>query len=369
MNLNPTSQSTHSDIGYEPDGRWPDGAHNVWVEVKSRTHSFRNVRASLLGLAYLLSSEPKARALLVLADSRITEERLQAELRLAEQTLRPDVMQRLTLVIEKDHSYLGLSPDLGPDFRVWLDELVAKESHEGAKPRQSHYAILEILLNQWLLGKGPMTTDWIMKTSGVSYPTVANALRRLDHVLKRHSDRRVELRHFPQEEWARMVTLSDEVRATTRFVDRSGQARSPQSLLRRLAQLDRSDVAVGGIAGARHYDPDIDLVGVPKVDLSLHCTGKRVDWSFVERLDPALEKTERRDDPAALVVHLVRREAALFQSDDSGMQWADPVECLLDLHESRLESQAMEFLDFFTKRNSGTLNATINANMSRSGST
>ena len=147
-----------------------------------------------------------------------------------------------------------------------------------------------------------------------------------------------------------MVALSDEVRAATRFVARSGQARSPQSLLRRL----------------RHYDPEIDLVGVPRVDLSLHCPGKRVDWSFVERLDPALEKTERRDDPAALVVHLVRREAALFQSDDSGMQWADPVECLLDLHEARMESQAMEFLDFFTKRN---LNTNASANITRSGNT
>ena len=353
-----------SDIGYEPDGRWKHGQHDVWVEVKFQTHSFRNVRASLLGLAYLLSGDPKARALLVLTDSRITEERLQAELRLAEQTLRPDVMQRLALVIEKDHGYLGLPPDLGSGFRVWLDELVNKESHEGNKRRQSHHAVLEILLHQWLLGKGPMTTDWIMKTAGSSYPTVANELRRLEHVLVRHSDRRVELRYFPSEEWARLVTLSDEVRATARFVDRSGQARSPQSLLRRLAQLGRNDLAVGGIAGARHYDPDIDLAGVPRLDLSMHCRDKRVDWSFVERLDPALEKTERRDEPAALAVHLVRREVSLFQSDDAGMQWADPVECLLDLHEARLEPQAREFLDFFVRRNSGGLRANVNGNTS-----
>lgn len=356
--------SGKSDIGYEPDARWREGQHDVWVEVKSRTNSSRNFRASLLGLAYLLSREPKARALLVLTDSRITEERLQAELRLAEQTLRPDVMQRLALVIEKDHCYFGLPPGLGGDFKVWLDRRVDKESHEGRKPRQSYHVILEILLHQWLLGKGPMTTGWIMKTAGSSYPTIAGALRRLEQVLIRHSDRRVELRGFPREEWARLVTLSDEVRATVRFVDRSRQARSPQSLLRRLAQLGHDDVGVGGIAGARHYDPDIDLAGVPRLDLSLHCPGKRVDWSFVERLDPALQKAERGDEPAALVVHLVRRQISLFQSDDAGMQWADPVECLLDLHEARLEPQAKGFLDFFMQRNSAGLRENVSANNS-----
>jgi hypothetical protein len=73
-----------------------------------------------------------------------------------------------------------------------------------------------------------------------------------------------------------------------------------------------------------------------------------VDWSFVERLDPELEKTERRDEPAALAVHLVRRKVPLFQPGEGGMQWADPVECLLDLHEAHLEAQAKELLHFFS---------------------
>ena len=86
------TRSLKADIGYEPDGCWQKGAEKVWVELKSGTHSFRNVRASLLGLAYLLSSDPDSRALLVLSDSKITEERLHAELLLIEQTLRPQVM-------------------------------------------------------------------------------------------------------------------------------------------------------------------------------------------------------------------------------------------------------------------------------------
>ncbi len=350
MTTYPTAHSWKSEIGYEPDACWRDGRHEVWVELKSRTHSFRNVRASLMGLAYLLSRDTHARAMLVLTDSRITENRRHEELELAAQTLRPDVMERLSLVMEKDHHYLGIPPDLGGNFRHWLDDQIDKSSHESKKPQQTHYAILKVLLHQWLLGQGPMTTDWLMKTTGLSYPTVANVLQRLEHVLIRHSDRRVELRQFPHEDWARLVALSDEARATVRYVDRSGQARSPQSLLRRLAEIKRDDLAVGGIAGARHYDPQIDLVGMPRLDLTLHCPSGREDLRFVERLDPALEKTEMRNDSAALVVHLLRRKDSLFQSSQAGAPWADPVECLLDLHEARLESQAKEFLAFFIKR-------------------
>ncbi len=72
-----------------------------------------------------------------------------------------------------------------------------------------------------------------------------------------------------------------------------------------------------------------------------------MDWDFVKQLDPALQETERRDEPAPLVVHLVRRASPLFQPSEEGLQWADPVECLLDLHEGRLESQALEFLNSF----------------------
>ena len=73
-----------------------------------------------------------------------------------------------------------------------------------------------------------------------------------------------------------------------------------------------------------------------------------MDLSFVERLDPALEKAARPDESSSLVIHCIRRAESLFQPGDHGVPWADPVECLLDLHEARLESQAQAFLDSFT---------------------
>jgi len=341
--LNASSEKLAGDTGYRPDAQW----HNVWVEIKFETHGSRNLRASLLGLAYWLTNHPDSRGLLVLVDSRMTEKRLQQEWKLAQQALHPEVTQRMAIAFARHKQYVGLPRDLGDDFRVWLDQVVLRESHEG-KPRESFYAILEVLLHQWLLDKGPMTSEWLMKTVGCSYPTVAAGLRRLEPSLLRHSDRRVELRYFPRDEWARLLAVSDEVRATTRFADRSGQPRSLDSLMNRLKRLQRSDIAVGGVLGARHYQPNLDLVGTPRLDLSLHCRGRSVDWDFVKQLDPVLQETKQRDEPAPLVIHLVRRASSLFQPGEDRLPWADPVECLLDLHEGRLESQALEFVESFS---------------------
>jgi hypothetical protein len=349
MTFNTESRQRKAETGYEPDGHWQD----VWVEVKFQTHGFRNLRASLLGLAYWLTSDPASRGLLVLADSRITEERLNKERRLAEQVLPPEVMRRLHLVIAQDKHYVGLPPDLGADFRSWLDRLVLDESGY-ARPRQRFYDIFQVLLHHWLLGKGPVTADWLGRTAGCSAPTVTAALRRLDHCLLRHTNRRVELRYFPKDEWARLVAVADDVRSTRWFVDRSGQLRSPESHLRRLQKLDLPNLAVGGVIGAKHHYPDLDLVGAPRVDLSLHCPGVSMDIGFIEKLDPALEEVKDSHQPASVVVHAVRRTNTFFEPGDGLLSWADPVECLLDLHEARLEAQAADFLRYFENRRSRT---------------
>lgn len=318
------------------------------MDVKSDTHGLRDVRASLLELAYWLTRDSGRRGLLVLTDSRISEERLRDEWMLAEQTLDRDVSRRLSVVLHRNAQYIGLPKDLGDDFRVWLDQLVSREagSHP-VKSRESFQNILEVLVHQWLLAKGPVTREWLKKTVGCSYPTVASSLRRLETSLLYHSDRQVELRYFPREEWWRLLAVADETRSTSRFVDRSGQPPPADTLLKRLKNLGRNDIAVGGVVGARHYQPDLDLVGTPRLDLSLHSTAKNVDLSFVRELDPALKKSEGREEAARVVIHIVRRADALFEQSDDGSLWADPVQCLLDLQESRMEEQAQEFVASF----------------------
>jgi hypothetical protein len=89
------------------------------------------------------------------------------------------------------------------------------------------------------------------------------------------------------------------------------------------------------------------LVGSPRLDLSLHCPGKHLNLDFMKAIDPALKPVTDPLQPATVVVHAVRHADPLFAPREGGLDWADPVECLLDLHEARLESQALEFLKSF----------------------
>lgn len=65
--------------------------------------------------------------------------------------------------------------------------------------------------------------------------------------------------------------------------------------------------------------------------------------SFLRQLDPAL-KPGNTGESARVVIHALHQEHVFFERDKDGVLWADPVECLLDLHEMRLETQASEFL-------------------------
>lgn len=324
---------------------------NTRIAVKTGMDAVSDLRTRLIQLAYYLTEEGHQRkGLLVLVDPKITDERLLQEWQYARRALQEEVMDRLGLVAFKDGQFHGFPNGPDPEIRSQLEKILRDRMthrkvriHSGA----AYYEIFKILVHQWLLNKGPMTAVWLAKTAGCTYPTVRDALERLGSVISRHSDRRIELAHFPREEWAGLVAMSNQARSTVRFADRSGQPRSPESLLRRVEKMEQPNIAVGGVFGAKHYYPSLDLVGSPRLDLTIH--GNRADWSFVERLDPALRRVQDPGEPANLVIHFVRRHASLFDKGADGMNWADPVECLLDLHEMRLEPQAREFLNSFPR--------------------
>jgi hypothetical protein len=70
---------------------------------------------------------------------------------------------------------------------------------------------------------------------------------------------------------------------------------------------------------------------------------------FLRRLDPALKPVERAETPQ-VVVHTLYRPESFFTHADKRDIWADEVECLLDLHEMRLESQALEFVESLSSK-------------------
>ena len=207
-------------------------------------------------------------------------------------------------------------------------------NHHGGRGKRTHRDRL-----------APLTSRWLAEAAGCSYPTIASALEKLEKYLTRQTDRRVELKAFPKDEWSRLVANADKVRQTLRFADHSGQPRSIESLVSRLERVRTDDIAIAGVLGARRRYLALDLIGTPRLDLTIHCRTRKLDLSFLRQLDPAL-KPARSDEPARLVIHTLRYPHIFFEKAPDGSVWADPVECLLDLHEMRLESQAKEFLQY-----------------------
>lgn len=123
-------------------------------------------------------------------------------------------------------------------------------------------------------------------------------------------------------------------------------------MIRRLARLRRSDIAIGGVVGAKSLYGELDIVGVPRLDLTVHCPQHYLDTSFVQQIDPALVPTQSHDETAVLVVHVIRRQESLFMPGPDAVPRADAVECLSDLHEMHLEAQARELFSYFAKSRS-----------------
>lgn len=327
-------------IGWKVDGRW-----NEWgVSVKTSLHTTRDLRAALMTMAYAARFEAPGKWACVLVNTKMTSRRLQDELEMFRAIVAGDVAERVWLgKIQRSGRPEGHDCPVPTD---WLDHLVQQELAR-ATPQvrgASKYEVLSLLTLYWLQGASPQSADAICQAAGVSYPTLAAVIRELDvdHAIERDSSRKVHLNRLPQDAWKRWAVAKTRVRKTVRFVDYAGQARSPEEMVQRLRRLKLQNVAVAGVLGAKHYYPQLDITSSPRLDLTVH--GDNVNLDFVDKLDAGLQRSINPDDTPQLVVHYLLRPKAFFEVDSEGTIWADPVECLADLFEARLNTQADEML-------------------------
>lgn len=335
--------------GFRADAVLGDSVFEVLVEPRD----LRQLRATIMDIARYSGTKKDRRGILILEEPQLSENRLREEWSSVQDIFRPEIVHRLALVIHREGVPDQVIGQLGWQERDSIPAVIehARKNSlpKGRGPADTFYDILRILLNQWIKRAGPLTSRWLGEAAGCTYPTVASALEKLEKCLIRHSDRRVELKVFPRDEWFRLVANADKVRQTLRFADHSGQPRSVESLVSRLQKLHLEGAAIAGVLGARRLYPALDLIGTPRLDLTLHCRARQPNIGFLRQLDPAL-KPAGREEPARLVIHLLRYPHHFSETDAEGTLWADPVECLLDLHEMRLESQALEFLQALTPK-------------------
>ena len=319
-------------------------------EYKARISDLRVVQSAFMMLGRIIADMSDHTGILILDETKISKSRLNDEWENLYKLFQPSILSRLSMVVFTGGSIIEVFGDLTNEESDALYEVREKlgEKFKNKRRRKpdSFFEVLRILLVHWFRGSGPLQVNQLCQLSGFSYPTVAASLDKMESQLRRHSDRSIELISFPREEWFKLIVTADDTRAPRGYWAR--RPRPIEDFIERLVNLNNKDVALGGIIGARHYMPGIDLVGIPRLDLSVHdWTAGKID-KLVRKLDPALKRVEPGEIPQ-VVVHNLYRPVSLFTEGDR-LPIADEVECILDLHEARLESQALELLEHLKGR-------------------
>ncbi len=329
------------------------------IELKFALHGVRDLDAAVTQLALALTRSPGLDRMTLLAHvGRLNAERVRAEWERVLAVLRPEVADRMALVALAVDGVV-LEPR-GDDELAWLAAklrgAMTSGAHDASRAVDSvfwtgkSFDVWMVLLDAWLRCEAPLAIGDIAKRSGCSHPTVTATLRRLmaHGELTRTSSRRAGFVQLPRGSLGEVLVLSDGLRGTQRFVDGSGRP-EPIDLARRIRERAPKDIAIGGVVAARHYAPNFDLNGLPRIDVTTRRDGDVSAW--VSAIDPALRRATLREKSPVLVVHHSRR-AAVFDDADTpeGRVMASPAETLLDLYDLRLTEQADDFARSLRKK-------------------
>lgn len=323
---------------------------NSIVEYKVGLSDVRVLQSAFIGLATLLEEHASYTGILVIDDARISKTRLFEEWKSWSKLFQPSILSRIRMVVFLHGSIIQKNGRFSNDETEALytiqNQLWKKSKNNKRKRSDSLIEIFRVLLVHWFRGSGPLQITKISQQTGFSFPTVAGALEKLESHLKRNSDRSVELITFPRNYWFKLTAAMDNVRVPQGYWARN--PRSINDLIDRINENADRDIAFGGIIGASNYFPGIDLVGIHRIDLCVHNWSLSKIDKFTRKLDPGLKKVESGELPQVVLHNLSRPESFFTKSND--IPTADEVECLLDLYEARMESQADELLEHFIGR-------------------
>ncbi len=331
------------------DFRTADG--RLIIEFKLSILGARELHEALLKLVFVLNERPEiAHAVLVAGYPRMSREAVLYEWERLYKAFEPSVARRLGLVAVATTGDLALPQEPPQHQLLAAAQEVFHQESPASKVRPvtrkwsaKTFEVWKVLLEAWLRGEGPLSIEEIAKRSGCSRPPVNAVFELLQSKkeLARGKKRSGGLSRMPRESLREVLVLANDLRRTSRFVDATGRRPDPESLARRINDKRPSGVAFGGVIAARQYQPEFDLNGLPRVDLTVH-GDHSLDW--LSTVDPALTEVTSDENAPVLVVHRLSRPTARFD-DALGMQpVADPAETLLDLYDLRLVEQAEEFI-------------------------
>ncbi len=325
---------------------------HVIVEIEEKLSALRDFRDTMVRLAQTLDDQSSKSGYILLIDPKVSSSRLNSEFHATLRALRPDLAQRIHMVTLTN----GIIQEGARNLPISIEELLEDYTpttlpSSGSLPRPDMQSeVLRFILLQWFLGRGPLTSDAIVNEVGCNYRTVVRTVARLGNSVRRGSDRSIELQRFPYDLWNEITAMSKKARSTINYTDYSDQPRSMESLYNRIAGIKRGDVAFGGVLGVNAHFPMLDVLGTPRLDISLHAFGGNYVPLRLEEIDPGLRPTTDPGRPVRIALHHLRRKSPCFTEQPDGVLVADPVECLLDLLEAGLTPQASSFLAHLEKQ-------------------
>jgi len=314
------------------------------VQVTVGMRTARDLRSMLMNAAYSLRGSDDQEFLCLLFKSGFSNKRLAEEVEQFLAVVRTDLGRRVHLKALKSPSDLvHVLPPSICDAELEELQLRVAEALSGKPKNSSKEAVVGMLLHRWINRLPAVKVPELAALSGASFPTVYAALSMIEpSSLHRDEDRCVSLCGFSPEAWQQWLSIStDSIKA--KFIDRSGLPRSPEKLARQLAKLGRQDVAIGGVLGAKHHFPGLDITAAPHLDLLMHGT-QHADLSFVEQLDPGLVRDDSTQAHGHVIVNFVNRPHSLFVMQD-GVMWADVLDCMVNLWDSHLLHQVENLIN------------------------
>lgn len=332
------------------------------IEVKTSLKGKRDLDAAILQLAEFGRAAPDLDKLILVARlPRMNSEGAEKYWQKALEVLHPDLRRRLRFVAMASDGEVSWPPR--DEELARLTSVVREVLRRGASqgPQSAgrtswtpkSFDVWMVLVDAWLRVEGALAIREIAERSGASYPTVRESLERLQErdELHREKNRAARLSSLPRRSLGEIVVLSASLREKQRFVDRSGRTPDTAALLRRLRSLAPPGVALGGVEAARYHMSELDLLGTPRIDVTVHGPGS-LGW--LERLDPALGEAGPEDASAVFVVHRANRADPGFDAvAKEPVPYASPADTLLDLYDLRLTTQADEFVNALRRKGEG----------------
>jgi hypothetical protein len=342
-----------------------------WLVEIYQGASVRDVRARLMTLGYKLLQNRNAEqdAVIVCMGSKLRTETLTTELERMRALFGPTLGDRLTIVRAQDRKpYKVESLDsIGAKLETLAFSTRLATAFVGAGKETRHKKtsgsrsakdwVLEYLLQSWLNNVGPIPVMGICRDVGVSYTTVSAVISELDSLdlLYRASNRSVELKQFPWKQWRAWLQNSGNNRATVRYASSTRLPRPVNALIDRFMRLPKDaignvEVSVGGVSGASQYYPRLDITASPRLDLVVYGDEADFGHEMVRRLDPSQDPVTEPAIPGDIAVHYVGRRTKRLGMRKDGVNYADPIQCLADLHELGLDAQGDEMLTHIVDR-------------------